>query len=127
MEKDFDDWNRKKRETHGEEPRLYTVREIWWCRLGVNVGTEQDGGGEWYVRPCVIMRGFGPDACLVAPLTTSAREHPLRMPIGMVDGRMARANLSQLRVVDTRRLERKIGFLEKEAFANIRKVARELF
>jgi hypothetical protein len=30
-------------------------------------------------------------------------------------------NLSQLRVFDTRRLERKIGFLEKEAFANIRK------
>ena len=45
MEKDFDGWNRKKRETHGEEPRLYTVREILWCRLGVNVGTEQDGGG----------------------------------------------------------------------------------
>jgi mRNA interferase MazF len=127
MEKDFDGWNGKKKETHGEEARLYTVREIWWCRLGVNVGTEQDGRGEWYVRPCVIMRGFGPDACLVAPLTTSAREHQLRMPIGMVDGRMARANLSQLRVVDTRRLERKIGFLEKEAFANIRKVARELF
>jgi mRNA interferase MazF len=127
MEKDFDGWNRKKKETHGEEPRLYTVREIWWCRLGVNIGTEQDGRGEWYVRPCVIMRGFGPDACLVAPLTTSARQHPLRMPVGMVDGRMARANLSQLRIVDTRRLERKIGFLEKEAFANIRKAVRELF
>jgi mRNA interferase MazF len=119
MEKNFDGWNGKKKETHGEEPRPYTVREIWWCRLGVNVGTEQDGRGEWYVRPCVIMKGFGPDACLVAPLTTSAREHPLRMPIGMVDGRMARANLSQLRVVDTRRLERKIGFLEKDAFAKI--------
>jgi hypothetical protein len=38
--------------------RLYTVREIWWCRLGVNAGTEQDGRGQWYVR----------DACLVVPL-----------------------------------------------------------
>ena len=53
--------------------------------------------------------------------------HRPRMPIGMVDGRMARANLSQLRVVDTRRLERKIGFLEKEVFAHIRKAVRELF
>ncbi len=127
MQKDFDKWNEMKKKTNAEEPRLYTVREIWWCRFGVNIGTEQDGSGEWYVRPCVIMRGFGPDACLIVPLTTSAREHPLRVSVGMIDGREARANLSQLRVVDTRRLERKIGFLEKEIFTIIRKTVRELF
>ena len=126
MEKDFDSWNQIKKKTEVEAPRLYTVRELWWCRFGVNVGTEQDGRGNWFVRPCVILRGFGPDACLVAPLTTSAREHPLRIAIGLVEGRQARANISQLRVVDTRRLERKIGFLDKEIFKEIRKAAREL-
>ena len=127
MQKDFDRWNEEKKKTHGEKPRLYTVREIWWCRLGVNVCTEQDGRGEWYVRPCLILRGFGPNACLVIPLTTSVREHPLRVPVGIIDGREARANLSQLRVVDTRRLERKIGFLDKETFTKIRKAAKGLF
>ncbi|MCP1926396.1 type II toxin-antitoxin system PemK/MazF family toxin [Bradyrhizobium elkanii] len=126
MEKKFDAWNALKKKTDAELPRLYTVREVWWCRLGVNVGTEQDGRGEWFVRPCVILRGFGPDACLVVPLTTSTRDHPLRVSVGIVDGREARANLSQLRVIDTRRLERKIAFLEKEAFANMRKAARGL-
>jgi mRNA interferase MazF len=126
MEKDFDGWNEIKKKTNAENPRLYTVREIWWCRFGVNVGTEQDGRGKWYVRPCIILRGFGPDACLVAPLTTSTREHPLRVSVGAVDGREARANLSQIRVIDTRRLERKIGFLEKETFTIIRKIARGL-
>lgn len=126
MHKDFDRWNEVKKRTHAEAPRFYTVREIWWCRLGINVGTEQDGRGEWYVRPCVILRGFGPDACLVAPLTTSKREHPLRIFVGMVDDREARANLSQLRIIDTRRLERKIGFLEKDTFNRVRKIAREL-
>ena len=126
MEKDFDAWNEIKKKTDAEQRRLYTVREIWWCRLGVNVGTEQDGSGHWYVRPCVILRGFGADACLIAPLTTSIREHPLRLSVGLVDGRVARANLSQLRVIDTRRLERKIGFLDKEAFASVRKAARAL-
>lgn len=126
MKKDFDRWNEIKKKTHEENPRLYTVREIWWCRLGVNVGTEQDGSGEWHVRPCVILRGFGPNACLVAPLTTSKREHSLRIFAGVVDGREARANISQIRVIDTRRLERKIGFLEKDIFDQIRKAAREL-
>ena len=126
MQKDFDKWNEIKKETNAEEPRLYTVREIWWCRLGVNIGTEQDGGGERFLRPAVIMRGFGSDACLVVPLTTSPREHPLRISIGTVNGYPARANLSQVRVIDTRRLVEKIGFLEKELFARIRKTAREL-
>ena len=126
MKKDFDKWNQVKKKTNAEEPRLYTVREIWWCQFGVNIGTEQDGSGALFLRPALIVRGFGPDACLVVPLTTSTREHPLRVSVGMIDGRPARANLSQMRVLDTRRLVEKVGFLEKELFANIRKTARGL-
>jgi mRNA interferase MazF len=126
MEKDFDTWNKIKKATNAEKPRLYTVREIWWCRLGVNVGTEQDGRGEKFLRPVLILRGFGPDACLVMPLTTSTRKHPLRVPVGVVKDKEARANVSQMRVVDTRRLVEKIGFLEKEIFAHVREIARGL-
>ena len=53
---------------------------------------------------------IGSDACLVVPLTTSMREHPLRVSVGVIDGRPARANLSQMRVLDTRRLVEKVGF-----------------
>ena len=56
--KDFDGWNEVKKKTNGEEPRLYTVREIWWCQFGVNIGTEQDGSGARFLRPAVIMGGF---------------------------------------------------------------------
>src|SRR3989338_591961 len=89
-------------------------------------GTEQNGDDKKFLRPALILRGFGADACLVAPLTTSTRKHPLRVAVGLVDGREARANLSQIRVVDTRRLVEKIGFLEKEIFVGIRKAARGL-
>ncbi len=126
MKKDFDQWNEIKKQTHAERPRLYTVREIWWCRLGVNIGTEQDGSGEKFLRPAVIMRGFGPSACLVIPLTTSTREHPLRISIGLVEGQDARANISQVRVVDTRRLVEKVGFLEKEVFLKLQKAVRDI-
>lgn len=126
MEKEFDKWNQVKKKTNTEEPRLYTVREIWWCRLGVNIGTEQDGSGEFFLRPAIILRGFGSGACLIVPLTASVREHPLRVSVGNVDGRMARANLSQLRIIDTRRLVEKIGFLESGVFATLRKAAKDL-
>ncbi len=127
MEKDFDGWNKIKKKTHEESPRLYTVREIWWVRCGVNIGTEQDGKGAWCVRPCVIVRSFGSDACLVVPLTSSVRAHPLRVFVGSVDGQDARANISQIRIVDTRRLEQKIGFLDDGVFMKLRKNIRNLF
>ena len=127
MEKEFDAWNKEKKQAHLEQSRLYTVREVWWCRLGVNIGTEQDGRGKNFLRPAIILRGFGADACLIAPLTTSTKEHTLRVSVGLVNGIAARANLSQIRVIDTRRLVEKVGFLDKGVFAQLRKTARELF
>lgn len=127
MEKDFDTWNHIKKKTNAENTRLYTVREIWWCRLGVNVGTEQDGSDENFVRPVLIIRDLGPSACVVVPLTTSPRAHALRITIGQVDGKQARANISQLRVIDTRRLGEKICFLGKPQFDSVRKAVRDLF
>jgi len=123
---DFDRWNELKKHTNEEEARLYTVREIWWCQLGLNIGSELNGKGTNFLRPAIILRGFGSDACLVAPLTTSAREHPLRLDVGIIDSSPARVNLSQMRVVDTRRLVEKIGFLEQDIFTTIRKAARNL-
>ena len=51
-DKNFDTWNIKKKHVNRGESRLYTEREIWWCSLGVNIGSEQDGsGGEgWLSR-----------------------------------------------------------------------------
>lgn len=127
MEKNFDAWNVVKKKTDIENTRLYTAREIWWCRLGVNVGTEQDGSDENFVRPVLIVRGFGPSACVVVPLTTSPRVHAMRIAIGEVDGKQARANISQLRVVDARRLGEKICFLSKAHFDSVRKAVKNLF
>ena len=127
MTKDFDGWNKIKKQTNAERPRLYTVREIWWCRLGVNVGSEQDGSGQLFLRPAVIVRSFGPDICVVVPLTTSLKKHPLRIPVGNVQEQKASAILSQMRVIDTRRMVEKIGFLDEEVFAKLRKAVRKLF
>lgn len=124
MAKEFDRWNEIKKRTDGEEPRLYTVREIWWCRLGLNVGSEQDGNGAQFLRPVVIARAFGASTCLVVPLTASTRKHRLRVPVGKVKDRDASALISQIRVIDTRRLVEKIGFLDKERFADIRKAVK---
>ncbi len=127
MQKDFDEWNEVKKNTNEELPRLYNVREIWWCRFGLNIGSEQDGRGKYSLRPGLIIRSFGKDTCLILPLTTSVRSHPLRIPIGLVQGKEARANVSQMRVIDTRRLVEKVGFLSKSNFQNVMEAVRNIF
>lgn len=50
----------------------------------------------------------------------------MRVPIGLIDGKQASALLSQVRVIDTKRLINKVCFLERESFARIRKTAKDL-
>lgn len=128
MFKDFDRWNEKKRNLHDRNcPPFYHEREIWWCALGVNIGFEQDGSGEDYRRPVLILKGFSAKTCLVVPLTTSHHKHILRPSVGMVGDKEAYALLSQLRVIDTKRLIRKMEYLEKGTFEIIRKAIKTLF
>lgn len=127
MEKDFDAWNSNKKQIHIRgETKLYHAREIWWCSLGVNVGFEQDGSVEEYRRPVLILKGLSKQICLVIPLTASAKQHPLRPSIGILEGVDAHALLSQMRVIDTKRLVRKIGYRNKETFQSIRKAAKDI-
>lgn len=127
MDKDFDAWNIIKKQVHSH-PRhlLYTTREVWWAHVGLNIGFEQDGTGEEFDRPVLILRGLSPDVCLVVPLTTSKKRDRFYIDAGIVADKSAAAIVSQMRLIDTRRLIEKIGMLEKERFSVIRKAARDL-
>jgi mRNA-degrading endonuclease toxin of MazEF toxin-antitoxin module len=105
---------------------LYHEREVRWCSLGVNIGFEQDGADITHERPVLILRGLSRNTCLIAPLTTSLKKHKMRMSLGLVDGKMAQALLSQIRVIDTKRLINKIGFIDHTVFERIRKTVKDL-
>ncbi len=118
MKKDFDTWNGEKKYIHVyEKNRLYHERDIWFCSLGTNVGFEQDGTGTNFDRPVVIIKGFNAEICFVVALTGRKRESTYYRYLGIIDGRDSSAILSQVRLVDTKRLVHKIGVLNKNTFA----------
>lgn len=126
MKKDFDGWNNIKQELHGATDTPFcNEREVWWCSLGLNIGFEQDGSGEDYRRPVLIFKHMGGQTYLVVPLTISPKTHPMRLPIGVVGGRSAYTALSQIRVIDTRRLLQKIETLSETVFDEIRKTIKD--
>lgn len=125
-EQDFDKWNEKKKKIHNRaDAPFFHEREIWWCALGINIGFEQNGHGDEYLRPAIILKGMSKQTCFIVPLTASFSKHHLRPSVGVIDGKEARALLSQMRLIDSKRLAKKIGYLDKDIFEHIRKAAKD--
>jgi mRNA interferase MazF len=124
--KDFDEWNTVKKATDGagEESRpFFRDGEIWWVRLGLNVGYETDGKSREFTRPVLVLKKYNQYSFLALPLTTTQRPNPYRLPIGTVDGKEACATLSQLRNIDSKRLVKKIARVDDNVLDAIKKEA----
>ena len=122
MKKDFDNWNIKKKEIHEQKPSVFChPREIWWCSLGYNVGFEQDGTGKNFDRPVVVIRSFNLNIFFGVALTGSKKKGKYYFPLGKIDGREASVILSQIRLIDTKRLVRKMAILDKNTFEQLKK------
>ncbi len=120
MKKDFSKWFSIKKETNEIESKtFFNEREVWWCKLGANVEFEIDGRGDTYERPVVIVKKFNLDTCIIIPLTAKPKKGKYYFPMGLVNGRDAIAVLSQLRLIDRKRLSEKIEMIPKEIFKDL--------
>jgi len=126
MKKNFDLWNNRKKEIDETTANFYHEREIRWCSLGINIGFEQDGTSETYRRPVLIVKGFSRYVCLILPLTTSIKKNPYHISIGMIENQEAFVILSQIRLIDTKRLHDRLAVLDKDKFEKIRKAIKGL-
>jgi mRNA interferase MazF len=118
MHKDFDRWNSDKKlaqEIDTSEVFFYE-REVWWVRLGVNVGFEQDGTGEVFERPVVVIKKFNPNVFIAIPLSTTTKKGKYYFKVGVVEGKEATAILSQIRLLDAKRLLNRAGILDTHTF-----------
>jgi len=115
MTKDFQKWHGKKAEIDEKEKRVFFhEREIWFCHLGYNVGFEQDGKGEEFGRPVIVFRKFNKEVFWAVALTTREKGGKFYLPIDLGDGIQRMAILSQLRLMDGKRLYQKIGVIDEK-------------
>lgn len=129
INKNFDDWNKKKGNIHRALKNKWVIkREVWWCMLGINIGSEEDGKGEDFLRPVLIIRTYGFTSAVVVPLTTSRKEGSFYFNIGKVGNtnEISTALLSQMRLVDTKRFVEKIGKIDSKKFIETKKAIQEL-
>jgi mRNA interferase MazF len=128
MHKDFSGWNKEKQKIHlRDEQTLFHEREIWWCALGVNVGFEQDGTNEHFERPVLVVKKFNQDVLWVLPLTRSNKNNQYYYRLDQDEDKDSMVILSQLRLISSNRLLRKMRMISKEEFKEIIEKTKQFF
>ena len=57
MYKNFDHWNKSKKKIEVRRDKfLYKEGDVWWCSVGLNIGTESCGKGGEFRRPVLIIK-----------------------------------------------------------------------
>jgi len=128
MKKDYTKWHPiKTRINNADEKRpFFHEREIWFCYLGENVGFEQDGQGDEFLRPVLILRKFNNEIFWGIPLTRTNKNSKYYYTFTFHESGPSTAVLSQIRLVDARRLSRKIGDIAENDYEALTKKLKAL-
>jgi len=107
--KDFDSWNdQKKVIDSSSNKKTFHEREIWFIKIGENVGFEQNGKGGEFLRPVIIFKKFSKNVFLGIPLTKTVKNTKFYASFEF-KGLTSSAILSQVRLFDSKRLSYSIG------------------
>jgi len=118
-QKRFDEWNLQKKKIDADIVLAdFHEREIWWCAIGVNVGSEQHSESGDFGRPVLVVRRFTRDVFWGIPFTTKIKDIGFRFRFTL-EGVENDLLLLQMRVYDRKRLLRKIGVMPKVNFQKL--------
>ncbi|MBN2825866.1 MAG: type II toxin-antitoxin system PemK/MazF family toxin [Campylobacterales bacterium] len=117
--KKYNEWNEIKKQIDNNHFINTKVGEIYNAMLGENVGFEQSGRGEKFLRPVVVFKRFGKETILAIPLSTTLKRGKYYFEFSFRVQTVSVAILTQIKLIDTRRLYKKIGRMQSEQFHNM--------
>ena len=124
--KKFDEWNEIKKVTHKKERRLaIKTREIFWLKIGQNIGTEEFGKGKDFLRPVIVIRQLTSDLFVGVPTTTAPKEdsdyfHTIKYIDRSKKDITSSAMLLQFKTFSKKRVLSKLGMINKNDFEIIK-------
>jgi len=122
--KNFDVWNSIKKEINTKNQKIFFhEREIWFCKLGQNVGFEQNGKGKYFLRPVLILKKFNKYIFVGLPMTSVKKD---KMFYFNLNNNLGSIILSQIRLIDSKRLFYKKSKITEKDFSKIKEKLKEL-
>lgn len=108
---DFDSWNelKKKIDAENSEPdRFPKEGEVWMSSLGKNIGFEQNGSGDNFSRPVLIVKKFNNNMFWSIPLSTKQKDFDFYYNFTDLNDNQVSAILAQMKLISVKRLKRKL-------------------
>ncbi len=111
-----------KKDTDKKEYKPPFVKEgqVWWAKIGVNIGTEVFGKGTTFKRPVLIFKKFSSIQFLCIPLTSNSKPNQYNYRL-VIKGRISALTTSQIKAISYKRLE---GFMFEIEESEFQKVVR---
>jgi len=127
QDKNYDIWNEVKKEISKQEKYItFKVREIYWLKVGKNIGYETEGKGKDFLRPVLVFRKFSKNTFLGIPLTTSLKEDIFHYNFIYKKNKRSSASLSQIKLFDVKRINQKDGKISIEDFDKLKEKLKNL-
>ncbi len=108
---DFDLWNKLKKKIEAERniPDKYPKEgEVWMSSIGKNIGFEQNGSGDNFSRPVVIIKKFNNHMFWSIPLSTKQKDLDFYYNYTDVYKQEVSVILAQMKLLSVKRLKRKL-------------------
>lgn len=121
--KDFDQWNelKKKIEVEKNEPDKFPKEgEVWMSSLGRNIGFEQNGSGDNFSRPVLIVKKFNNHMFWCVSLSTKQKNFDFYFNYTDKNNQKVSAILAQMKLVSVKRLKRKLYELDSKNLEEIK-------
>ncbi|MBZ7978548.1 type II toxin-antitoxin system PemK/MazF family toxin [Campylobacter sp. RM12642] len=125
----YDDWNEVKKKTNdNNKHKNIKLGEVYWVKIGLNIGYEVYGKGKDYARPVLVINKLfdsaGNRLFLGVPLSSKVygKANKYRYVFDS-NGSLQTALLSQIKVFDNKRVmyQAKIKLLKND-FLNIKQI-----
>lgn len=126
--RDFDTWNelKKKIQLTNNEPSYFPQEgEVWMSSLGKNIGYEQNGSGDNFARPVLVVKKFNNRMFWCMPLSTKQKRFDFYFNFTDPNGQKVSAILAQLKLVSVKRLKRKLYEITPDLLTQIRAKLKE--
>jgi len=125
--KQFDKWNEVKKQVNDRKKIVnFKEREIYWGSIGENIGFEQNGKGDDFSRPILIVKKLNKQLFFGVPLSTTIREGSYFYNFSFLENQQSSALLVQAKIFDIKRIDRKIGMIDKNDFIKLKNELRSL-
>src|SRR3989338_2093542 len=126
--KRFLEWIKLKEKLHGNasRPPLFKEGEIWWASVGENIGSEINGKSKLFSRPVIIFKKLSANTFLGIPTSSLDKNGSWYIQVHVHDVSSV-AILSQIRILDYKRLSTKMGRLHTDDFKRVKAGLKKLY